>query len=124
MSDQPMNVNENIRRLLKVTRMLKQDLENHKRDIKFIEEELLRVQGCMIVFKGFRDVGITVIDPKNKKVSIRPLDESGEPLNLSERENADNELDTDDEMIEHDHDNPAHCGDNPLNDLYTKYTVM
>ena len=116
----PVVVKENIERIEKSINQIKEQNEEFKKTIEFNRDELLRLEGCLLVFKGFEDAGITVI----KKEEHEHKDEH-------EREHKEEHEREHKEEHEHEHkEERTSCENNnngdPVNltEMYKKYSLM
>jgi septal ring factor EnvC (AmiA/AmiB activator) len=61
MAPEPINVQKNIDRINKNIADLKDNIKQMKDQEKTLEEEILRLEGCLITFRGFKTVGLIEI---------------------------------------------------------------
>lgn len=66
-SKEPVNVSKNIDRIMQNIDDMKKRLEQHDKEKKEVQDEILRLEGCLIVFKGFREAGISEIQIPEEK---------------------------------------------------------
>lgn len=104
----PVNVQENIDRLNTSIKKFEDDIEEYNAKIDFSKKEILRLEGCRIVFTGFSEAGIkNVVDQTSnecKRVSVN------EECNV---------------IHEHEHEHDKCISEkSPLEDLYEKYRTL
>jgi hypothetical protein len=76
MAPEPINVQKNIDRINKNIMDLKDNIKQMKDQEKTLEEEILRLEGCLITFRGFKTVGLTEITvPENGDTDTKIDDE-------------------------------------------------
>ena len=106
----PVNVQENIERLENSIKQYEQNIKESEDNIKHHKDEILRLEGCLIVFRGFSEAGIkNVIDSNN----------SGNDQKINCEIKCDHNHDHD-----HDHDHGEEHNNNALEELYRKYRTM
>tara|TARA_Y100000389_G_C17273518_1_gene419205 strand:+ start:367 stop:702 length:336 start_codon:yes stop_codon:yes gene_type:complete len=65
---EPVNVQDNINRLKESHTKVIGDIDKLKDQIKFAKEELIRLQGCLIVFEGFKEAGLkNIVDSSEQQ---------------------------------------------------------
>lgn len=73
---EPVNVQDNINRLKESHTKVIGDIDQLKEQIKFAKEELIRLQGCLIVFEGFKEAGLkNIIDSSDQQKNETGLSE-------------------------------------------------
>ena len=110
----PVNVQENIDRLKSSMERVKTDIKSLNEQVKFAKEELIRLEGCLIVFRGFADAGI-----KNVVDASQNTDKPSKHVDFT------NEVHSHDSG-DHSHDSGDHSHDSgdSLEALYAKYRTM
>jgi hypothetical protein len=68
----PVIVKDNIKNIEDGITNFKQQIVDLKRSIETTKEEILRLEGCLIVFKGFEKAGISKIVPDNFREPVTP----------------------------------------------------
>ena len=61
----PVIVKDNIKNIEDGIANFKQQIKDMERSIETTKQEILRLEGCLIVFKGFEKAGISKIIPDN-----------------------------------------------------------
>lgn len=57
----PISVKSNIETIEQNTERLKREIEQFEKQIQDAKDEILRLEGCMIVYKGFESIGLEEI---------------------------------------------------------------
>ena len=109
----PVVVKENIDRIKSSISDIKKQNEELQKTIDFNKEELLRLEGCLVVFNGFSDAGITVIknDQENNEQQKPPQEVEQPHIH---------------QVCEQKECEQKECDQNPkdLTEIYKKYSVM
>ena len=63
--NKPVIVRDNIKNIENGIESFKQQILDLKKSIETTQNEILRLEGCLIVFKGFENAGISKIVPDN-----------------------------------------------------------
>ena len=66
----PVIVKDNIKNVEDGIINFKQQIKDMERSIETTKQEILRLEGCLIVFKGFEKAGITRIVPDNYREPV------------------------------------------------------
>ena len=70
----PVNVEDNIKRLNESKVKVSGDIDSLKEQIKFAKEELIRLEGCLIVFNGFKEAGIkNIVDSSTNTKEVEDI---------------------------------------------------
>lgn len=108
----PVNVQENIDRLNASIEKFEKDIKEHEAAIEFSKKEILRLEGCLIVFKGFAEAGIkNVVDQTYNECKRVSVNEECNTVHEHEHEH------------EHERDE-CDSEKSPLEALYEKYRTL
>tara|TARA_R110002153_G_scaffold147628_1_gene298885 strand:- start:2433 stop:2768 length:336 start_codon:yes stop_codon:yes gene_type:complete len=109
---EPVNVQDNINRLKESHTKVIGDIDKLKDQIKFAKEELIRLQGCLIVFEGFREAGLkNIVDSSEQQKNEVTFSEPTCPLDDKKSDDYQPPV-----INSHNHKN--------LDELYKKYRTM
>ena len=62
------NIDDNIEKIDKIITKMKSELKTMQEKIRFTKDEILRLEGCKIVYSGFKNAGLSEIkSSKHKK---------------------------------------------------------
>ena len=122
------DVKENINRIESSINKMKNELKHFEKQVKFTNDEILRLEGCLIVFKGFNDAGITSIDPKNNKCNTnnslpQVKAEEKKPSNPEEKSVEKEAVQVHNHHKEKEEENDDDTEEALLSELYKKYRV-
>ena len=109
---EPVNVDDNIKRLNESMKKVENDIESLKEQIKFAKEELIRLQGCLIVFEGLSEAGLkNIVDSSKQQKNEVTFSEPTCPLDDKKSDDYQPPV-----INSHNHKNP--------DELYKKYRTM
>ena len=112
----PILVSDNIQRLKQNIEDLKTQIEDLEKHAKFNRDEILRLEGCLLVFEGFKSTGIEQIT-KNGNSGLGCINENDGCHKMNEPRHHEHEHER---VHEHEHEVKEA---QPFSELYKKYST-